>query len=346
MRYKVLGKTGLFVSELCLGTMTFGTHSGRFASATGVGQEEADAIVRRAFDEGINFIDTANVYTGGQSEEITGRALKNLGIARQDVVISTKVEGAMGKGPNDSGASRYHIMEQVKASLKRLGTEHIDLYQIHAWDSATSLEEVVRALDDLVRQGLVRYVGVSNWAAWQVVQALGVAERLNATRLHSVQSYYSLVGRELEREIVPMLEAQGLGLMVWSPLASGYLSGKYRDGKSGGRRTSIDFPPINEERGEVVLDALDGIAVTHGVSMAAISIAWLLHQRPVTSVILGAKRLEQLEDNLKATEVRLSESELKTLDEASAIVPEYPGWMAQMHNVERRVLFESGELPR
>lgn len=261
------------------------------------------------------------------------------------MVIATKVEHAVGQGPNDAGATRHHIMDQVKASLTRLGTDYIDLYQLHGWDPVTPLEETVRALDDLVRQGHVRYVGVSNWAAWQIAKALGVAERLNATRFQSLQAYYSLAARDVEREIVPMLDAEGVGMLVWSPLAGGYLSGKYRDG-SGGRRTAVPFPPVDEQKGEPVLAAMDGIAAAHGVPMAAIALAWLLHKRVVTSVILGAKRLDQLEDHLKAGEITLSGDDLKTLDAASALSPEYPGWMLQNSNAPRTALLETGRLPK
>lgn len=345
MRYKLLGQTGLYVSELCLGTMTFGTNPGPYAAAGGLLQDEADAIVRRAFDAGINFIDTANVYGGGGgSEAITGQALRNLGIARHEVVIATKVEGTMGPGPNDGGASRYHIMDQVKASLKRLGTDHIDLYQIHGFDPATPVEETVRALDDLISQGLVRYVGVSNWAAWQVADALGVADGLGASRFQSVQAYYSLAGRELEREIVPMLTAKGLGLMVYSPLAGGYLSGKYRAAPEG-RRKTVAFPPVDEERGSAVLAVLERIAAAHQAPVASIALAWLLHQQAVTSVLVGAKRMEQLDENLKATSTRLSDTELEQLNAASAIAPEYPGWMVHVHGAPRRQLWQTGRLP-
>lgn len=345
MRYNPLGQTGLYVSQLCLGTMTFGANPGPYAAAGGLLQDEADAIVKRAIDAGINFIDTANVYGGGGgSEEITGQALKNLGIARKDIVIATKVEGTMGTGPNDGGASRYHIMEQVKASLKRLGTDHIDLYQVHGFDPVTPIEETVRALDDLVRQGHVRYTGVSNWAAWQVADAQGIAERSNASRFQSVQAYYSLVGRELEREIVPMLAAKGLGLMVYSPLAGGYLSGKYRT-PTEGRRKTVDFPPVDQERGDKVLTALEDIAAVYQTPMATIALAWLLHRNVVTSVIIGTKRAAQLDENLKATEISLAESDLQRLDEVSAIAPEYPGWMVQIHGVPRRQLWQTGQLP-
>lgn len=344
MRYNTLGQTGLFVSQLCLGTMTFGVNPGPYAEAGGLLQSDADAIVRRAVDAGINFIDTANVYGGGGgSEEITGQALKNLGIDRHDIVIATKVEGTMGSGPNDGGASRYHIMDQVKASLKRLNTDHIDVYQLHGLDPATPVEEMVRALDDLVRQGHVRYVGVSNWAAWQIADALGVAERLNASRFQSVQSYYSLVGRDLEREIVPMIKAKQLGLLVWGPLAGGYLSGKYLNGTEG-RRKTVDFPPVDEARGEDILPVLDTIARAHSVTMATIALAWLLHKKAVTSVLIGAKRLEQLDENLLATTVALSEEDLKALDAVSALTPEYPCWMVHIHGVPRRQLWQTGNL--
>ena len=334
MRYNPLGRTGLFVSELCLGTMTFGGE-GFFAYMGQVQQDEADALLKAAVDAGVNFIDTANVYSQGLSEQITGQAIKNLGLKREDVVLATKVMGPMGDGLNSRGNSRGHIMDQVKASLTRLGTDHIDLYQIHGFDAATPIEETVRALDDLVRQGHVRYVGVSNWAAWQIARALGISERLNAAKFQSVQSYYTIVGRDLEREVVPMLRSEGLGLMVWSPLAAGYLSGKYRGGDSEGRRATRAFPPVDEARGDKVLDALEPIAQAHGVSVAQIAIAWLLHQPHVTSVIVGAKRQDQLDDNLAATKVVLSAEDLATLDAVSKLPAEYPGWMLDLQGTYR-----------
>lgn len=344
MRYNVLGNSGLFVSEMCLGTMTFGPSTGRYAGAGDVGQDEVDRIVRRAFDAGINFIDTANVYSGGHSEEIIGRSLKNLGINRHQIVIATKVEHATGAGPNDGGASRYHIIDQLKKSLKRLGTDHVDLYQLHGWDPATPVEETIRALDDLVRQGHVRYVGVSNWAAWQITKALGVAARTHAAPFQSLQAYYSLVGRELEREIVPMLQTERLGLLVYSPLAGGYLSGKYRGGQTG-RRAIVAFPPVDEAKGAPVLDVMDTVAATHGATLSSVALAWLLHQRVVTSVILGVKRFEQLEENLKALELRLSEDDLNALDTASALPVEYPAWMFAMADAPRTTLLKTGLLP-
>ncbi|MGN6817097.1 MAG: aldo/keto reductase [Sphingomonas sp.] len=346
MRYNQLGRTGLLVSELCLGTMTFGGE-GMFKAVGQVQQDEADHLLKAAVDAGVNFVDTANVYSNGLSEQITGQAIRNLGLRREEVVLATKVLGPMGKGPNDRGASRGHIMDQVKASLTRLGTDHIDLYQIHGWDPVTPIEETVRALDDLVRQGHVRYVGVSNWAAWQIAKALGIAERLGLARFESTQSYYTIVGRDLERELVPMMNSEKLGLMVWSPLAGGYLSGKYRGGQSAdGRRASFDFPPVDQVRGDTVLEAMDGIAQARGVSVARIALAWLLHQPHVTSVIVGAKRVDQLADNLAAVDVMLSADDLATLDAESKLSPEYPGWMIERQGEYRSQMTATPTAPK
>jgi len=339
MRNHRLGRTGLFVSELCLGTMTFGGSEGIWGKIGDLDQGAAERLVGQSLDAGINFIDTADVYSGGVSEQITGQALKNLKIARESVVVATKVFGETGPGANARGNSRGHIMDGVKASLKRLQLEHIDLYQIHGFDPATPIEETVRALDQLVRHGHVRYVGVSNWAAWQIVKALGVSERLGLARFESLQAYYTVAGRDLEREIVPMLQSEGVGLMVWSPLAGGLLSGKYKTGggaEAGSRRQSFDFPPVDRERADVVIDAMRPLAEARGVSVAQIALAWLLHQPQVTSVIVGAKRPDQLADNIAATKVTLDADELKTLGEASALPSEYPGWMFERQGDGRR----------
>ena len=338
MRFNQLGRTGLFVSELCLGTMTFGDAAGSMWSAIGqLGQSDVDGLVKSALDAGINFIDTANVYSNGSSERVTGQAIKNLGIAREDVVIATKVLGPMGEGVNARGASRGHIMDQVKASLTRLQTDHIDLYQIHGWDPVTPVEETVRALDDLVRQGHVRYVGVSNWAAWQIMKAVGHAEARGLARFETLQAYYTIAGRDLERDIVPMLQSEGLGLMVWSPLAGGLLSGKYdRDGEGEGRRATFDFPPVNKDRAFDAIDVMRPMAAARGVSVAQIALAWLLHQLVVTSVIVGAKRIDQLTDNIAATEVRLNDEELAQLNTVSALPDEYPGWMLERQGTYRQ----------
>ena len=337
MRYKSLGGTGLLVSEICLGTMTFGGQ-GYWTAIGELDQAAADAIVTRALDAGVNFIDTADVYSEGLSEEITGRAIVNSGRKRTDIVLATKTTGATGKGPNDRGSSRGHIMDSVKASLKRLNTDYIDLYQIHGQDNLTPVEETVRALEDLVRQGHVRYVGVSNWAAWRIMQALGISDKNGWSRFQTLQAYYTIAGRDLEREIVPAITQEKLGLMVWSPLAGGLLSGKYdRDGKSpdGSRRLTFDFPPVNRDRAFDCVDVMREIGDAKGVSVARIALAWLLHKQHVMSVIIGAKTVEQLDDNLAATEVKLTAEELARLDAVSALPPEYPGWMIERQNAGR-----------
>lgn len=332
MRYNRLGSTGLIVSELCLGAMTFGTDPGRFEAVAGLDQEASTALVKQALDAGINFIDTANVYTYGQSERFTGQALKDLGIKRSDVVIATKAMGAMGEGPNDAGVSRYHLMHQIDASLERLGLDHVDLYQIHGWDSQTPMEEALRAMDDIVRSGRARYIGVSNWAAWQIMKALGLSERLGIEKFASLQAYYTLAGRDLEREIVPMLQSEGVGLMVWSPLAGGLLAGKYSRGDDGrsqgeGRRAAFDFPPVEMDRAYDLIEALRPMAETKGASVAQLALAWLLYQPVVSTVIVGARRADQLADNLGAVEVTFTEDELDRLDKLSRLPREYPGWM-------------------
>ncbi len=342
MRLKKFGRTGLFVSELCLGTMTFGGE-GEFWGKIGTTQQaDAERLIGRALDAGINFIDTADMYSAGLSERITGQALKNLKVPRENVVVATKVYGETGtQAANSRGMSRYHIMDGVKASLARLQLDHIDLYQIHAFDPATPIEEAVRAMDDLVRQGHVRYVGVSNWAAWQIMKAIGISERLGLARFESLQAYYTIASRDLERELVPMLQSEQLGLMVWSPLAGGLLSGKFgrhvpEDAAAGSRRAVFDFPPVNKDRAYDCVEVMRGIAERKGVSVAQIALAWLLHQKAVTSVIVGAKRIEQLDDNLAACKVDLSTEELAALDKVSALPPEYPGWMFTRQGEMRR----------
>ncbi len=332
MRYNRLGSTGLIVSELCLGAMTFGTDPSRFAEIAGMDQAASTAMVKQALDAGINFIDTANVYTRGQSERFVGQALKDLGLARSDVVIATKAMGAMGEGPNDAGVSRYHLMHQIDASLERLGLDHVDLYQIHGWDSQTPMDEALRALDDIVRTGRARYIGVSNWAAWQIMKALGISERLGLEKFASLQAYYTIAGRDLEREIVPMLQSEGIGLMVWSPLAGGLLSGKYirsaEDRSEGeGRRAAFDFPPVEMDRAYSVIAALQRMAADKGKTVAQLALAWLLHQPAVSTVIVGAKRADQLADNIGACDVDFTAAEMAALDKLSRLPREYPGWM-------------------
>ncbi|KVG09169.1 aldo/keto reductase [Burkholderia vietnamiensis] len=334
MKYKQLGRTGLYVSELCLGTMTLGGNAdaGMWAAIGAIGQHDANRLIERALAGGINFIDTADVYSFGQSERIVGQALKDLGVPRADVVLATKTAGAMGPKPNDQGASRAHIMDSAQRSLERLQVDHIDLYQIHANDPVTPIDETLRALDDLTRQGLVRYVGVSNWRAGKIGKALGLSEALRATRFETLQAYYSIAGRDVERELVPLARDEQLSLLVWSPLAGGLLSGKFGPGAptdAGARRAHFDFPPVDLERAWPCVAAMRTLADARGVSVARIALAWLLAKPHVTSVIIGAKRIEQLEDNLGALDVVLSADELAHLDAVSALPPGYPDWMIE-----------------
>ena len=333
MKYKQLGRTGLFVSEICLGTMTFGGNAdaGIWKAIGELKQDEVDAIVSRALAAGVNFFDTADVYSFGASETLLGQSLENLGVARKDVVIATKVFGEMGPGPNDRSASRGHIMDSVEASLDRLQTDHIDLYQIHGTDTVTPIDETLRALDDLARQGLVRYFGVSNWAAWRIAKALGISEAKGYDRFETLQAYYSIAGRDLERELVPMITEEKLGLMVWSPLAGGLLSGKYGPGGNPdeGRRLTFDFPPVDKDRAWKCIAVMREIGDAHGVSVARVALAWLLHKQHVMSVIVGAKTVEQLDDNLAAVTLSLSDEDMARLDEVSVLPAEYPGWMTE-----------------
>jgi aryl-alcohol dehydrogenase-like predicted oxidoreductase len=340
MKYKQLGGTGLFVSEICLGAMTFGgsEDSGMWRAIGALGQGEVDAIVGRAIASGVNFFDTADVYSFGESERLLGQSFKNLGTRRKDVVIATKVFGEMGPGPNDRGASRGHIMDSVQGSLERLQTDHIDLYQIHGNDTVTPIDETLRALDDLTKRGLVRYIGVSNWAAWKIARALGQSEARGYARFETLQAYYSIAGRDLERDLIPMLTAEKLGLMVWSPLAGGLLSGKFGPGSNNptdARRTSFDFPPVDRDRAWKCVEVMREVGEAHGASVARVALGWLLAKPAVMSVIIGAKTLEQLDDNLAAVDLTLTPEEIARLDEVSELPSEYPGWMFARQGASR-----------
>ena len=337
MKYNLLGNTGLKVSELCLGTMTFGG-KGFFKVIGSQGQEIADELVKRSVDAGINFIDTANVYSEGWSEEITGQAVHNVGLNRYNLILATKVRGTMGSGPNDKGLTRKHIVHQAEASLKRMKTDYIDLYQIHSYDPITPLEETLRALDDLVRSGKVRYIGASNVTAWQLMRALAYSEYNQLAKFASLQAYYTIAGRDVEREILPLLQDQKVGMMVWSPLAGGFLSGKYKRnavGEEGRRNESFDFPPLNKDRAFDIIDVLQPMANEKQASIAQLALAWLLHQSAVTSVIVGANKIEQLEDNLKSVAVRFTAPELEKLNAVSKLSAEYPGWMLERTGMDR-----------
>jgi aryl-alcohol dehydrogenase-like predicted oxidoreductase len=338
MKYNLLGNTGLKVSELCLGTMTFGGR-GYWTAIGSLNQEPVDELIKKSIDAGINFIDTANVYSEGLSEEMTGKAIRKLGINRDDLVIATKVRGRMNPGPNGSGLTRKHILHEVEASLKRLGTDYIDLYQIHGFDALTPLEDTIETLDTLVKSGKVRYIGCSNLMAWQLMKALGYSTYNRISKFVSLQAYYTVAGRDLERELVPLLLDQQVGLMVWSPLAGGFLSGKFTRSsqvEDDSRRINFDFPPVNKEKVYDIVDVLQLMAIEKGASVAQLALAWLLHQPVVTSVIVGAKKVEQLEDNLKAVDVKFTEEELQQIDAVSKLSPEYPGWMLARMGEDRK----------
>lgn len=340
MKYRLLGRTGMYVSELCLGTMTFGDQ-GFWKVMGGLGQEAVNVLVKQAFDAGVNFIDTANVYSLGMSETLTGAAIKSLGLPRDEIVVATKAYGPMSENKvNSRGQSRYHLMNELDASLKRLQLDHIDLYQLHGFDPVTPLEEVLSTLNDMVRSGKVRYIGLCNMAAWQIMKGLSISEKNHWARFESVQAYYTVAGRDLEREVVPLLQDQQLGLMVWSPLAGGLLSGKFTpDGKGpdGARRANFDFPVVDKARAFKVVDAMRPIAERHQATVAQIALAWLLSRPQVSSVIVGAKTPDQLKENLGASGLVLTSDDLQALEEVSKLPPEYPGWMLAMQGQYRAV---------
>jgi aryl-alcohol dehydrogenase-like predicted oxidoreductase len=338
MKYNLLGNTGVLVSELCLGAMTFGGKG--FWKAIGEQpQEEVNQLVKLAVDKGINFIDTANVYSEGLSELLLGKALKDLSINRQQVVIATKLRGRMGEGTNQVGLSRLHIADSVNDSLHRLEMDHIDLLYIHGVDLLTPQEETMRGLEDAVRSGKVRYLGVSNHPAWMVMKANGISGKMGWTKFVALQNFYSIASRDIEREIVPMALSEGLALMPWSPLAGGFLSGKFtRTVEKAGdsRRDNFDFPPVNKEKAYDIIDLMLAIGKEHHASAAQVALSWLLKKPAVTSIIIGAKKYDQLLDNLAATELELSSGEMNQLEALSALNPEYPAWMIDRQDQGRR----------
>jgi aryl-alcohol dehydrogenase-like predicted oxidoreductase len=339
MKYNLLGNTGLKVSELCMGTMTFGG-KGRFQVIGNLAQGPVDELMKRAIDGGINFIDTANVYSEGLSEELTGQSIRNLGLHRDELILATKVRGKMGDNPNDSGLTRKHIIQQAEASLRRLNVDYIDLYQIHSYDPLTPFEETISALDSLVKTGKVRYIGASNLAAWQLMKALDYSHYNKTSKFVSLQAYYTIAGRDLERELIPLLLDQKIGLMVWSPLAGGLLSGKYTRNKekdAEGRRVNFDFPPINKDRAFDIVETLQPLAKSKNTSVAGLAIAWLLHQPAVTTVIIGANKMEQLDDNLKSIDLKFTAEELEQINRVSMLDPEYPGWMLEFTGADRKL---------
>ncbi len=337
MKYNQLGKTGVLVSELCLGTMTFGG-KGYWKAIGEQSQEEVNHLIKTAINSGINFIDTANAYSEGLSETMLGKALISLRISRPEVVIATKLRIRMGTGANQVGLSRLHISDSVNDSLKRLNLSHIDLLYIHGVDMLTPLEETMRGLEDVVRSGKVRYLGISNHPAWMVAKANGIADKMGWTKFVALQNYYSIAARDVERELVPLALSEGLGFMPWSPLAGGFMSGKFtRNNEVAGdsRRDAFDFPPVNKEKAYDIIDVLLQIAASHKVSAAQVALAYILKKPVVTSIIIGAKKHEQLLDNISATRLELTSDEMQQLDSISALAPEYPGWMLERQAMGR-----------
>ncbi|QJD97965.1 aldo/keto reductase [Mucilaginibacter robiniae] len=338
MKYNFLGNTGILVSEICFGTMTFGGR-GMWEAVGKVQQQEVNDLMKVVVDSGINFIDTANVYSFGESEKLLGQSIKDLGLNRNDLVIATKVRGKMGEeGINNVGLSRYHIFQSVNDSLQRLQLDHIDILYVHGVDKRTPIAETVRALNDIVLTGKVRYVAVCNWPAWMVMKALGIAEKHGWNKFVGLQYFYSLSGRDIEREVLPLAAAENLAVMPWSPLAGGFLSGKYsRNNEKAGnsRRDEFDFPPINKEKAYDIVDVLAELSKAYNASVAQLALAWVRQQPGVTSTIIGAKRVEQLQDNIKSTEIQLTADDLKRIDEVSALAKEYPGWMVEFQGRDR-----------
>jgi aryl-alcohol dehydrogenase-like predicted oxidoreductase len=345
MRYRLLGNTGLYVSELSLGTSMHGGQDQRWKAYGALTQAESDEVIGTAIDGGINFIDTGNSYGGGESEVRVGQSLRNISAKREDVLIGTKVYIRTGPGVNSVGASRGNIMNALETSLKKLQLDYVDLYTIHSYDPLTPLEETLRALDDLVRQGKIRYIGCSNFSSWQVMKALGISERKGYVRFEALESLYTIASRELERDVIPMLLDQKVGLLAWGPLASGILSGKYSregTGPAGSRLTMEpgqtlrrDLVAGNVDRAFDAVDALAPIAAAKGITMAQLALAWLLAQKATTSVVFGARTVAQVTENLGAIDVSLAEEDLKALAKVNALKTEYPAWKQKFFYIGR-----------
>lgn len=335
MKYNYVGETGLMVSELCLGTMTFGgNNAGVWSNIGKLQQKEVNDLVKGALDAGINFIDTANVYSFGQSEQLLGQSLKDLGIARDQVVIATKALGRMNELPNSLGLSRYHLFSSVDASLKRLQLDHIDILYVHGVDPKTSIEQILQSLNDIVSSGKVRYIAICNWPAWMVAKAQTIAQYKGWQQFIGLQYYYSAVSRDIEHELVPMARQHQLAIFPWSPLAGGFLTGKFtrEQSSSGSRRDVFDFPPINKEKAFDLVDLLADIAAQYKATVAQVALAWVRHQPGVTSTIIGAKNIKQLQDNIASTAIQLSADDLEKINSISLLPPLYPGWMIKQQS--------------
>ncbi len=340
MKYNLLGNTGLLVSEICFGTMTFGGSNGGIWTNIGkVQQDEVNSLMQTVVDSGINFIDTANIYSFGESEQLLGQSIIDLKLNRHDLVIATKVRGRMGEGMNNVGLSRSNIFQSVDASLKRLQMDFVDILYVHGTDLLTPIEETMRALNDIVLTGKVRYIAVCNWPAWMVMKALGIADKYGWNKFVGMQYYYSLASRDIEREVLPLSIDQNLAVMPWSPLAGGFLSGKYtrNDEKIGSRRDNFDFPPINKNKTYDIIDVITEIGKQHNATPAEVALAWVRLQKGITSTIIGAKNIDQLRDNIKSVEITLSVDDLKKIDEVSALTKEYPQWMVERQSADRKL---------
>ncbi|MFT3740296.1 MAG: aldo/keto reductase [Breznakibacter sp.] len=339
MKYNYVGETGLMVSELCLGTMTFGGQdAGMWSSIGQLQQQEVNALIKTAVDAGINFIDTANVYSFGQSEQLLGQALKDLGIPRDQVVVATKVLGRMDDRPNSLGLSRYHVFNSVDASLKRLQTDHIDVLYVHGVDPKASVEQIVHTLNDVVNTGKVRYIAICNWPAWMVAKAQTIAKYNGWQQFIGLQYYYSAVSRDIEHELVPMAQDHQLAIFPWSPLAGGFLSGKFKRSQSSGsgsRRETFDFPPIDKEKAYDLVEVMETIAESYRATVAQVALAWVRQQPGITSTIIGAKNVGQLNDNIRSVGIRLSAEDLEKIDEVSPLPMLYPGWMVKRQDTYR-----------
>lgn len=339
MKYNYVGNSGLMVSELCFGTMTFGGQdAGMWTNIGQLQQKEVNEMLNAVIESGINFIDTANVYSYGQSEQLLGQGLKDLGAKRDEIVIATKVLGRMNDHPNSAGLSRYHIFGSVEASLKRLQLEYIDILYVHGVDPKTSVEQIVKSLNDIVNSGKVRYVAICNWPAWMVAKAQAIAHFRGWHKFIGLQYYYSAVTRDIEHELIPMAKDHQLAIFPWSPLAGGFLSGKFtRKGSDGSdaRRAKFDFPPIDKEKAYDLVDVMASIAEVHNASTAQVALAWVRHQKGVTSTIIGAKTLDQLKSNIGSTNIELTPEDLQKIDEVSPLPMQYPGWMTERQSTYR-----------
>ncbi len=339
MKYNFIGETGLLVSELCFGTMTFGGQdAGMWDNIGKLQQKEVNKMLSAVVDSGINFIDTANVYSYGQSEQLLGHGLVDLSIPRDEIIIASKVLGRMNDKPNSAGLSRYHIFNSVEASLRRLNMDYLDILYVHGVDPATSLEEIVRSLNDIVESGKVRYIAICNWPAWMVAKAQAIAHYRGYHKFIGLQYYYSAVSRDIEHELVPMAQNHGLAIFPWSPLAGGFLTGKFtREGADeDARRANFDFPPIDKEKAYDLVDVMEEIAKAQDASIAQIALAWVRQQPGITSTIIGAKNQKQLQENIASTEVELTADELAEIDAVSPLPMQYPGWMVERQSSNRK----------